>query len=279
MARRVLVFGSLLVLLGAAFVIVSPALAEHLVFFPARSDPGPAPTLVSVRGRDVTLQAPDGVRLHAWWWDRGSEAPAVGVFHGNAGNIGGRVGLAEGLVRRGFSVLLLDYRGYGRSEGRPSEEGIYLDGQAAWDFLLDRVGTPDRVALMGRSLGGAVAIRTATERRVGALVVEAAFTSLDEMAGAAYPFLPSFLFTRLRNRFDNLARIPEVGAPVLVIHGENDDLVPPRMGRALFGAAPEPREWYPVEGAGHNDTFAVAGPAYFDRVADFLRRFVGPASG
>lgn len=272
MARRIVGLALLLAALAVLFVIVSPALAEHLVFYPDPTDPGAAPVLAGTTGRDVTLDTEDGVELHGWWYDLGRDAPGLALFHGNAGNIAGRTPFAEGLLRRGISVLLLDYRGYGRSRGRPSEGGIYRDGKAALAFLRERVGRSGRTALMGRSLGGAVAIRVASEHDVGALVVESSFTSLDEMAEAVYPFLPSFLFSRLRSRFDNVSRIATVRAPVLVVHGEDDQLVPPEMGRRLYAAAPEPKAWYAVPGAGHNDTFAVGGSAYFDRVADFVLR-------
>jgi hypothetical protein len=197
------------------------------------------------------------------------------LLHGNAGHIGHRIPLAEGLVERGISVLLLDYRGYGRSEGRPSEAGVRSDAEAGLRFAVERAGGSGRVVVFGRSLGGALAAGLAAEEPVAGAILEAAFTSLEGIAAAVYPFLPRILFRRLRGRYDALGALGRVHAPVLVVHGTHDRIVPPAMGRALVEAAAGRGEWYPVEGADHNDPFAVAGAAYFDRLAAFVRRATG----
>lgn len=175
-----------------------------------------------------------------------------------------------GLLSSGLSVLLLEYRGYGGSGGSPSEEGLHLDAVAGHEYLSRRLGSPETVVVFGRSMGGAVAARLAAERTVGALIVEASFTSLEAMARSLYPFLPGFLFNRIKGRFDTLSRLSEVDAPILVVHGSEDEIVPLEMGKALAGAAGPAGEWLEVDGAGHNDVFWVGGREYFGRLARFV---------
>ncbi len=257
-------------------MVVSPRLAEHFVFFPGRTDPGPAPVLAGVEGEDVLLTPTDGPEIHGWWHHVGPEGPAVLILHGNAGTIAERAPLAEAYLRRGISTFLLDYRGYGRSQGNPSEEGVYLDAETALDFVATRISSDHRVVVHGRSLGAAIGAQVVRDRMVAGLIVDSAFTTLDEIASAAYPFLPGFVFRRLRGHFDTRSAIRDVTAPILVIHGTEDRLVPTWMGRELYEAARAPRQWYPIEGAGHNDMLLVGGEAYFDRISSFVRESTNP---
>jgi uncharacterized protein len=282
------VLSLVLVLLGlaAAFWFASPAIARFLLYFPDRSDPGDPPTLVGVVGEDVALEASDGTRIHGWWYPaaraRHREAapadtvPAAVLFlHGNAGHLGHRTFQAQGMLPAGVSVFLLGYRGYGRSEGRPDEAGTIADAEAALDWISERVGGEARVVVHGRSLGGAVAAGLAARRPgLAGLVLESTFTDLEEMGAATYPFLPGFLFRRLRGHHDTMGRVRDARMPVLVVHGTADALVPFRMGEALAGAAPT-SSLVAVDGAGHNDLPFVAGPDYFRQVADFVRRVTG----
>ena len=199
-------------------------------------------------------------------------APTVLLLHGNAGDVSDRTPLALGLIREGVSVLLLEYRGYGGSEGSPSEEGLHLDALAAHDFLLSQVGDPGEIVVFGRSLGGAVGARLAVDRPTGGLILESAFTSLEAMAGTLYPFVPGFLFWRLRGRFDTLARVKEVNVPTMVVHGTEDEIVPFRMGKDLMEAAGSRGEWLAVPGAHHNDVFQLGGTVYFRALSEFIRR-------
>lgn len=260
----------------AAYLMFSPRTAEWFLFLPDASDPGEPPALggvdgTAVPGRTVEIETPDGVRIHGWWWEAAPEAPAILFLHGNAGNIGGRLQTAEGLVARGVSTFLLDYRGYGRSGGSPSEEGIRLDGEAALGWVAGEVGGPGRVVVHGRSLGGVVGAELAARRPVAGVILESTFTTLREMASAVYPFIPSILLRRLRGHYDALAAVGRIEAPILLIHGTADRLVPIRMGEALRARAGTGARWVPVEGAGHNDLPWVGGSAYFDRVAGFVR--------
>ena len=269
-------------------MVFSPSLAEFLLFQPSRGDPGEPPPLSGIRGTAITLSTSDGVRIQAWWYEskgkapsaEGAEldsnvsplrpAPAVLFLHGNAGDISNRTPLAEGLLREGLSVLLLEYRGYGGSEGRPSEEGLHLDALAGHAFLVEQVGDPDRIVVFGRSMGGAVAAHLAAELPSAGLVLEASFTSLEGMGRIVYPILPGFFFHRLRGCFSTLDWVRQVEVPLLVIHGTDDEIVPMHFGQELLAAGREPKDWFSVEGAGHNDVYWVGGASYFRRIGGFV---------
>jgi fermentation-respiration switch protein FrsA (DUF1100 family) len=166
-------------------------------------------------------------------------------------------------------VLLFDYRGYGRSEGSPDEEGTYRDARAAHRWLVEEKRVPrGRLVLFGESLGSAVALDLALSRPCRALVLESPFASVRAMARAVYPFLP--LSALVRTRYENEAKAPRLRVPLLVLHGERDEIVPFAQGRRVFAAAPEPKRFYAIPGAGHNDTYLVGGDAYWDAVRDFL---------
>ena len=268
-----------LILLGGILMAFSPSLAEFLMFQPSRGDPGAPPVLQGVAGRAITLTTADGINIQAWWYElegnSGGPAPMVLFFHGNAGDISHRTPIAEGLLREGLSVLLLEYRGYGGSGGKPSENGLHQDALAGWAFLLEKGGDPERIVIFGRSMGAAVAARLAADHAPGGLVLESAFVSLKAIGQSVYPFLPGFLFSRLKGRFATREWVERVEAPLLVIHGEEDDLVPLAMGREVLDAGSGPKEWLAVPGAGHNDVFWAGGPEYFRRIGDFAREGVG----
>jgi hypothetical protein len=263
---------------------------ERLIYFPSR-EMGTTPDALGVVHEDVFLDASDGVRIHGWFLPAGSPQPersaseasrgarAVGVgphgsdrspsqtilvCHGNAGNIGGRLDRATFFHRiLGVDVFLFDYRGFGRSDGRPSEEGTYRDAVAAYRYLTGTRGIPgDRIVLFGESLGAAVAIELALRERAGALVLEAPFTSVADMVRVAYPFLTPFT-SLVRTRYDNLRKIHDVTLPLLVFHGRRDPVVPFEHGEALFRAAREPKTFVALSRAGHADGYEVEGDAYW----------------
>jgi fermentation-respiration switch protein FrsA (DUF1100 family) len=234
------------------------------------------PEDLGLKGEAVWLSPEPGVRLHAWFFpqpqpfqqDPVKKPLATLLFcHGNAGNVSHRLGNVAFLLRAGFQVLLFDYRGYGASSGRPSEQGLYRDAAAAWAHLIERkdaAGVP-RV-IFGRSLGGAVAVELATRVQAEGLIVESTFTSLLSLARVSFPFpLPP-----LPVKYDSLSKIRRLQMPLLVIHGERDALIPVSEGQALFEAAPEPKAWYIIAGAGHNDTYLAGGDAYFQRLVAFV---------
>ena len=253
-------------------------LERQLIYFPSSLPREmPPPDLPHGTAEDAYFTTEDGVTVHGWYVTahdapEGSRAVVV-HFHGNAGNILDRADHVDALAARGVDVFILSYRGYGKSEGEPSEAGLYEDAEATYAYLVGERGIePSRVVPYGQSLGSAVAVELATRHPVGRLILESPFTSAPELGRRFYPFLPDFIFDRLEHRFDSLSKIGRVRAPLLVIHGEQDEIVPVEMGRRLYEAAPEPKEWYAIPHAGHNDTPWVGGDAYYDRIAAFARR-------
>jgi fermentation-respiration switch protein FrsA (DUF1100 family) len=241
---------------------------NSMLYFPAR-DVEWTPADAGLQFRDVQLSAEDGERLHGWWVP--ASAPSAGhvlFCHGNAGNIGDRVAHAGLLARAGFDVLLFDYRGYGRSSGRPNEHGTYRDARAAWRALREQPGVDmARVIYLGESLGGAVALELALELPPAGLVLQSTFTGVRDLARLHYPFVPAPL---VPDAYSSLARIAHLKAPLLVIHGERDEIVPPSHGDALFAAAPAPKRMRVVRGAGHNDLVVRMGEDYARLLAEWL---------
>lgn len=235
-----------------------------MLFFPSRTLAAPSGLAVE----DVSIGTNDGERLHGWWI--GAHGPPRGhvlFCHGNAGNIGSRAGYARALSRVGFDVLLFDYRGYGRSSGRPSEEGTHRDAQAALAALRGRPGVqPARTLYLGESLGGAVALALALESPPAGLILQSAFTSVRDMARSVMPLLPRAV---VPDAYPSLRLIAHLGAPLLVLHGEHDDVVPVAQGRALFAAAPQPKRIEVLPGAGHNDLLVLAERAWIAAVVDW----------
>jgi len=239
---------------------------ENLIYFPSR-ELVTTPEALGLEVQEVFLFAADGIRIHGWFLpasSRRSPSYTVLVCHGNAGNISGRLDrslLLQGEL--GVDVFLFDYRGFGRSEGRPSEEGTYRDAIAAHRYLIEERGiAPERLILFGESLGAAVAIELSLRKAAAALVLEAPFSSILDMARVAYPFLLP-LKSFFRTRYDNLEKIPAVTLPLLVFHGRRDPTVPFAQGEALFRAAREPKTLVAVEEAGHADAFLQGGDLYW----------------
>jgi fermentation-respiration switch protein FrsA (DUF1100 family) len=232
---------------------------------------------------DCWFPAGDGARLHGWWREVDGQSSAVLLWcHGNAGNITHRTDNLVLLARTGLSVLVFDYRGYGLSEGTPSEDGLYLDADAAYRYLTQERGVgPERVVVFGRSLGAAVALELALRRDIAGLILEGTFRSVPAMARRVVPFVPVWFLAR--NRFDNAGRIGGLKVPLLMVHGGADALVPIKQARDVFDGASCPKAFYTVPGAGHNDTHIVGGREYAERIAAFCRRCVqgqtqGPAA-
>ncbi len=203
---------------------------------------------------------------------RRRELPVILFFHGNAGNLSDRAGFVLDLARLGAEVLIVDYRGYGRSEGRPSEQGLYRDAEAAWRFLtVEKSVSPDCIVILGKSLGGAAAVHLATRVQPAGIVLQSCFTSVPDMATRHYSFVPRFI---VRTKMDNLAKMSRVTCPVMVVHSTADEIAPFAMGQELFEAGGEPKTFFEIQGAGHNETIMVGGRAYFEALGGFVREAV-----
>ena len=251
------------------------SLLNSLLYFPSRTIIE-TPDRAGLDYRDLGLETDDGERLHGWWIR--ARADSLGhllLCHGNAGNIGDRVLHAALLTATGFDVLLFDYRGYGRSSGRPSEGGTYRDARAALTCLLEQPGVdPARVLYLGESLGGAVALDLALERPPAGLVLLSGFTGVRELGRLHYPFVPAAI---VPDAYPTLRRIHELHAPLLVLHGDRDDIVPLSQGRALFEAAPEPKRMHVFPGLGHNDLVPLAGAEFAHVIAAWVSELQPPS--
>jgi uncharacterized protein len=245
------------------------AFQRQLIYFPQRTL-DLLPGDLGLRSEEAVLDA-EGVRVHAWWLPVEGARLSVLVCHGNGGNISHRLDRAQRMQQQlGVSVLLFDYRGYGRSGGTPDEEGTYRDARAAYRFLVEAKGIdPAVVVLFGESLGAAVAVQLAIEKPARALVLESPFASIAAMARAAYPFLPP-VGPLLRTRYDTLSKAPGLRMPLLVLHGERDSIVPIAQARRVFEAAPAPKRFFAIPGADHNDTYLVGGGPYWQVWREFL---------
>ncbi|MFB3134581.1 MAG: alpha/beta hydrolase [Rhodospirillales bacterium] len=268
---------SFIIVAAVVYVVLVAALyvfQRNILYFPDTSVPSPVHSGVPEM-QPVTLETEDGLKLLAWY--RAAEGkPVLVYFHGNAGNIGARGFKVRPYLDAGFGVLLVSYRGYGGNPGSPTDEGLYADARAALDFLKARGVAPERTVLYGESLGTGVAVQMASElgpeNPVAALVLEAPFTSMGDVAAHHYPYVPARWL--IKDRFDSAAKIGGVKAPVLVIHGDRDRTIPVKFGKLLFEAAVEPKEGRWLEGGDHNDLYDFGAARI---VVEFLRARLGVA--
>lgn len=268
---------SILGILGAACAVLLVGaflFQSRLVYFPDTGrDFFATPRDVGLEYEEVQLDTSDGESLHAWFVPKSQPRGTVLLFHGNAGNISHRLEYLSMLHRLGYSSFILDYRGYGKSSGSPSEQGTYRDAEAAWRHLtVTRKIEPRRIALLGESLGGAVAAQLASDQPPAALVLASVFTSVPDVGAEVYPFLPVRLLSRFN--YNTRAYLKEVEAPVLIAHSREDEIIPYRHGQALFEAAREPKVFLEMRG-GHNDSFLFSREAWIRELGDFLDRYVG----
>jgi len=248
---------------------------HHQTYGPTRFPRGSwNPHRHGVPVQNVLFPSEDGVRLHGWWLRRPEALGTVLYFHGSGGNLAEHVEALQAVSRLPVHVFAFDYRGYGRSEGAPSEVGLFRDGRAALRHLTRELEQPPQsVLLYGHSLGGAVAIDTALHHPAAGLVVQSSFTDVKGMARALFPSLP--LHWVARNRFRSIDKVGRLELPKLFVHGTADAKVPPDHSRALYEAAAEPKELLLVEGAEHGDVHRRGGLSYLDRLQRFLIECVG----
>lgn len=240
-------------------------LEDRFLYFPLRRLDA-LPAEYGLRSEELSPIASDGVRLHGWWIHGGGDRVLL-LFHGNAGNVSHRLDRAKLFVEKlGVDLFLVDYRGYGRSAGRPSEAGLYRDGLAIYDAALERGFPAERIVLFGESLGCAVAVEVALARQgdrgtegPAGVALETPFLSVPALARVHYPFVPAFL---VRSRYDTQSKIARVRSPKLLVAAALDDIAPPGHARRLFELAKPPKELLVVPGAGHNDAYVAGGEEY-----------------
>jgi fermentation-respiration switch protein FrsA (DUF1100 family) len=255
----------------AAILLCVFLFQPRLVYFPqVERELTTTPRATGLDYEDVALHTADGVKLHGWWVPAGEARGTVLMMHGNAGNISHRLGYLTMFNRLGYSVLLFDYRGYGKSGGNPDEEGTYRDGEAAWQHLTEaRKLSPRDIVIVGESLGGGIATWLAAKYPPRAVVLASTFTSVPDLGAQIYPWLPVRLLARVR--YDNRARVGAIDAPVMIAHSRDDDIIPFSHAEALFAAAHEPKQMLVLAG-GHNDGFLFTRDAWVAAVGAFLER-------
>ncbi len=233
------------------------------------------PADIGLAYEDVQLTADDGVKLHGWFVPAAETARGTLLFfHGNAGNISHRLESVSQFHGLGLDVLIIDYRGYGQSEGSPSERGTYRDAVAAWQYLTEERGVaPSRIVVFGRSVGGAVGAWLAANREAGALIVESSFSSLPALAAELYWFLPVRWLSRFR--YPTAEYVAAADCPVLVIHSRDDDIVPFHHGREIYESAGEPRQFLELSGP-HNGAHVLSEERYLEGLREFLATALPP---
>lgn len=258
-----------LVFVCAVFVIYVWYLEETTIFHPD-SVINRTPESVGLAYEDVYMRTEDGVDIHGWFVKTPQAKNTVLFFHGNAGNIADRIEKAQLFVQMGLNVFMVDYRGYGKSSGKPAEGGLYKDALAAHTYLADRPDVDSRrLIVYGASLGGVVAIDLAAQRNVGALVIDSSFSSAADMARVIFPFVPSFL---VRTKMDSMTKIKAVHVPKLFFHSRGDETVPFALGQKLYQAAVSPKEFVEIRGT-HNDGYLTSQTIFIDSTKNFLKQY------
>jgi len=275
MLKRFIIYSALI----AVLIMIIPKFIENkLVFHPNKSNDSTTPDAYGLQYDDVTFRTEDGLNLNGWFVPGKKSSPDDNLhtllwFHGNAGNINRRLDNIKMLYDRvPANVFIIDYRQYGKSEGKISEQGTYLDAKAALSYLHSRKDiNNEKIIFFGRSLGSAVAVDLAVKEECCALILETPFTSIKEMGKELYPFLFISLHF-LRTKYDSLSKISKIKVPTLIMHGDKDELVPIEQGKILYDKANEPKEFYTIPGAMHNDTHIVGGEEYFDVIKNFISK-------
>jgi fermentation-respiration switch protein FrsA (DUF1100 family) len=270
--RQRIVSFILTLLIGYLIALIAVRLFEsHLIFFPeypGRLEGDWHPRALPVE--DVWLKAADGTKLHAWWIPSKAAKFTFLALHGNASNIANRASAYEFLRSTPANVLALEYRGYGHSEGKPSESGMYLDAQAAHQYLVDvQKIDPKTIISFGQSLGTAVAANVASQLPVGAVVLEAPFPSASALARKMFWFLPGIQFF-VHGQLNTAARLQHTGAPLLVVHCTQDPVIPFEFGQSVYDHAPEPKRFLRIETLCHEEASSVAPREYRVALDEFL---------
>jgi len=267
----------LLLYLGAVLVFAMPArtaLEQHFLYFPEPLYEA-TPANVGLAYEDVSFMATDATQLTGWLLPGQTGAPVVLFCMGNAGNISHRLETLRLLHDLGVAVFIFNYRGYGTSEGKASEIGTYHDIAGAMKFLSKRGWAAEQTILFGRSLGAAISLESSLRTPPAGLIMESAFTSIKAMGRHHYPLLNTLLGWLIEAKYNNLEKIEALQAPLLLIHGRNDNICPPRMAEELYARAPQAKQLLWIPGAGHNDGFVVGGENYRQALQQAISRWTG----
>ena len=263
MASQILILIVLLALFNGWMYLQQPS----MIFFPQK-ELDETPAAWGLEYEEISLLTADNVKLHGWYLPDPGSRKALLFFHGNAGNISHRGASVEIFHQLGLNVFIFDYRGYGKSQGKPDEKGFHKDARAAWRYLTDERGFDQNdIVLFGRSLGGAVAAKLAAEVHPGGLILESTFSSARDVANAVFPVLSRLIF--LRYDFNTVAYIKQVTPPVLVLHSPDDEIIPLRLGEKVFQAANEPKSFVKLKGD-HNSGFLMSQPDYERALGTFI---------
>ena len=262
---KILILSVLIIIAFAGFVRY---LEANSIFHPTRDMPA-TPLSLGLTFEDVYFQAKDNVRLNGWFVKSEGNHTTMLYFHGNAGNISHRLEKIAMFHELGLNVFIIDYRGYGKSEGAPNEKGFYQDALAAYDYLLARQDIDrDKIISYGDSLGGVVAIDLATKRKVVCLIVDSSFSSAVDVSRTIFPFVPTFI---LKTKMDSAAKVRTLTIPKLFIHSVNDEIIPFGLGKKLFDAAAKPKEFLPITG-GHNTNHIDSRKTFMKGTGEFLKQ-------
>jgi hypothetical protein len=261
--------GRILLMLSVVYgglLIVLTLLQSKFVYFPSRAMQDPARWGLTYE--DVWLRSANGKRIHGWWFPHREARATLLICHGNAGNISHRISLVQSLRQLRLNVFIFDYQGYGRSEGRPSEQGTYDDARAAWNYLIDKHKLrADQIVVIGRSLGGPIAAHLAAQVQPAALILDSTFSSFVDIASAHFPFIPVRLIARFQ--YNTAEYVKQCNCPLLVIHSPTDEIIPFALGQKCYQAAKSFKQFLRISG-GHNDGFFVSERLYLSEIPKFF---------
>ncbi len=252
-----------------AFLIIIYFIQDRMLYFP-ESEIWQTPKDIGLEYEEVSLKTRDNLTISGWYIPAEDEKGVLFFCHGNAGNISHRLESISIFHNLGLSVLIFDYRGYGKSEGKPSEKGTYLDAEAAWDYLVNiKNKSPEKIILFGRSLGAAIAADIALKKSPAGLILESSFLSVTEMGKKYYPWVP----VKLLSKFDysTIDKIQSISCPKLIIHSPDDEIVPFEHGKSLYEKALKPKEFLQIIG-GHNEGFLISGDLYSGGLKSFINK-------
>jgi len=241
------------------------------IYYPTREIIS-SPANIGLKYEDVYFNTNDNLRLNGWFIPAENPRGTILFCHGNAGNISHRVEIIEIFNKLNLNVFIFDYRGYGRSQGIPTEQGLYQDAEAAYKYLLSRKDVDkEKIIIYGKSIGANVAVNLASRVKAAALIFQAAFTSAYDMGRKLFPYLPIKWVITIK--YDAREKIRNIIIPKLIIHSQDDEIIPFWMGKKLFEIASEPKEFYPLQGA-HNEAIFMAGEKYRLRLDNFLSKYL-----